>query len=250
MITKKSILYFFLMSFKDILKPKIFSVVVMPFLFSFLAWGLLTYFLWDWIGSLGLLLYDTSFIQTILSWMEKYFTLTADPFIWFTSLAITLGIILPLAFITALLLTSILLVPVVVEEIRKSDFPTLIKKSNSIFAGTTASLSLSAKYFFSWVGTLPLWILLPGGSLIVPYLLLSWFNSMLFTWEVMIEVATKQDTKLFIKKNKLELFGLGLLTSTMYFVPFLNLIAPVLTAACFSRYCLNKISQPTTIEVN
>lgn len=241
-ITKKSILYFFLISFKDILKPRIISVVVMPFLASFLFWGLLTYFFWAQISGLGLMLYNAAWMQTILTWFSDYFIISSDPFIWITSLAITLGVILPLAFISALLLTSIFLVPVIVEEIRKTDFPTLMKKSNSVFVGTTASISLSAKYFFSWVGTLPLWIILPGGSVIIPFLLLSWFNSMLFTWEVMIEVASKEETKIFIKKNKLELFGLGLLTSLLYFVPFLNFIAPVITAVCFSRFCLSRLN--------
>lgn len=241
-ITKKSILYFFLMSFKDILKPRIISVVVMPFVFSFLVWGLITYFAWGWISSLGLSLYNAVWMQSFLSWISDYFIVSSDPFIWITNLAITLGIILPLAFVTALLLTSIFLVPVIVDEIRKTDFPTLMKKSNSIFAGTSASLSLSAKYFFTWIGTLPLWLILPGGSVLVPYLLLSWFNSMLFTWEVMIEVSSKEETKLFIKNNKLELFGLGLLTSALYFVPFLNFIAPVLTAVCFSRFCLSRLN--------
>lgn len=241
-ITKKSLLYFFFKAFKDILKPRIISVVIMPFLFSFVAWGILTYFLWGWMEGLGIAFYNFDWVQSFVAWLNAYFTLSQDPFIWITTLGVTLGVILPLAFITALLLTSIFLVPVVVDEIRKADFPTLIKKSNSIFAGTTASISLSAKYFFTWVGTLPLWLIIPGGKIVIPFLLLAWFNSMLFTWEVLVEVADTQEVKLFIKKHRWELFSLGLLTSTLYFVPVLNFGAPVITAACFSRYCLNRLT--------
>lgn len=240
-LTKKHLFYFLISAFKDILRPRIISIVIMPFIGSFLVWGIITYFLWGWLTSLGVSLYNVGWIQSAVLWLKEYVVISEDPFVFLTTFGITLGVILPLALISALLITSIFLVPVIVDEIRKIDFPTLLKKSNSIFAGTGASLSLSAKYFFTWVGTLPLWVIIPGGNIIIPFLLLAWFNSRLFTWEVLIEIADKNEVKLFIKNQRWELFGLGLITAFLYFIPFVNFIAPVLTAASFSRYCLNRL---------
>lgn len=241
MVTKNKLLLSFLaMAFRDILRPRIISVLLLPFLGSALFWGTLTYFLWGWLTGLGLALFQTGIIQSLVQTFSAYFTIGHDPFVLFTKLFFILGIIVPLALISALLITSIFLVPIVVEEIRKTDFPNLIKKSNSIFAGTTATLSLSAKYFFSWLGTIPLWLIIPGGNIIVPFLLLSWFNSRLFTWEVMVEITSKEETKIFIKNHSSDLWILGLFTSILYFIPVLNFIAPVITAATFSRYCLKE----------
>ena len=238
MIKNKPILYFFLTAFKDILRPKIVGLLLTPFIGSILFWGSLTYFLWGWLTNLGILLFQTSLIQSMIDLLSSYLIIGHDPFVFFTKFFFILAVILPLSLITALIITSIFLVPIVVEELRKTDFPSLVKKSNSIFSGTTATLSISAKYFSSWIGTLPLWFLFPGANLIVPYLLLSWFNSRLFTWEVMIEISTNTETKEFIQNHFINLWSLGLLTSILYFIPILNFIAPVLTAAAFSRYCL------------
>lgn len=239
MLKNKPILYFFLTAFKDILRPRIIGLLLLPFLGSAIVWGVLTYFLWGWLTALGVSLFQAEVIQSLIKFLSTYFVIGHDPFVFFTKFFFILGIIIPLALITALLITSIFLVPIVVEEIRKTDFPRLIKQSNSIFSGTTATLSLSAKYFFSWIGTFPLWLIIPGGSIIVPFLLLSWFNSRVFTWEVMIEVATMDETKIFLKDHSFNLWLLGLLTSILYFIPVLNFIAPVITAAAFSRYCLS-----------
>jgi hypothetical protein len=238
MIKNSPIFTFFLLAFKDILRPRIIGLLFLPFLGSAILWGAITYFLWGWLTNLGITLLQVGFIQSVIKFISNYLVIGHDPLILIAKLFFILGVILPLALITALILTSIFLVPIIVEEIRKTDFPTLVKKSNSLFSGTTATLSLSAKYFFSWVGTLPLWLLIPGGSLLVPYLLLSWFNSRLFTWEVMVEMASIDETKIFIKGHSFNLWVLGLLTSTLYFIPILNLIAPIITAAAFSRYCL------------
>lgn len=238
MIKNKPILYFFLTAFKDILRPKIIGFLLAPFVGSILIWGSLTYFLWGWLTGLGVTLFQTTLVQSVVGFLSSYLTISHDPFIFFTKFFFILAVILPLSLITALIITSIFLVPIVVEEIRKTDFPLLVKKSSSIFSGTTATLSISAKYLFSWIGTLPLWFLFPGANIIVPYLLLSWFNSRLFTWEVMVEISTDADTKKFIQNHSANLWILGLLTSILYFVPVLNFIAPVLTAAAFSRYCL------------
>lgn len=226
------------MAFKDILRPKIISIIILPFIASMFFWGMITYVFWGWLTGLGIDLFQSAFIQSILKFISTYIVIGHDPFIFLTKFFFIVGIVFPLALITYLLLTSIFLVPVIVEEIRRSDFPSLIKKSNSIFAGTTASLSLSAKYFFCWLGTIPLWPIIPGGSIIVPFLLLSWFNSRLFTWEVMVEISTKEETNVFLKNHTAALWSLGFLTSILYFVPVLNFIAPVITAAAFSRYFL------------
>lgn len=231
-------LYFLVMAFRDVLRPRVLALLVFPFIGSLLFWGTITYLLWGWLAGLGVALFQTGVVQSIVQFLSAYFVIGHGPFVFLTNFFFVFAVIIPLALITYILLTSIFLVPVLVEEIRKADFPTLVKKSNSIFAGTTASLSLSAKYFFSWVGTIPLWAIVPGGNIIVPFLLLSWFNSRLFTWEVMVELTGKEETKTFLKNHSAPLWGLGLLTSLLYFVPLLNFIAPVITAAAFSRYCL------------
>ena len=229
-----------LSAFKDVLKPKILSVIALPFLGSFLIWGLITWAIWDWILSLGFKLYNIGIMQRLVQILSPYFILSEDPLVAVTASAFILVVILPAALITAMFITSVVLVPVLVSELRHTEFPLLVKKSNSIFTGTGTSISYSFKYIFTWIGSLPLWVAIPFGAVIIPYLLLAWFNSRLFTWEVMTEVASAEETRKFVKENSKNLFLLGLLTSILYYIPFLNLVAPVIVSAAFARYCLSR----------
>jgi CysZ protein len=248
-MSKKNILFFILIAFKDIFRPKIVALMLLPFFISALFWGLITYFSWGFFTSLGFAFFESSLVQYFLDLMKNIITFDALPFVWITRLFFVGAVIIPLSLISALTITSILLVPVIVEEIRQNDFPTIIKKSQSLFKGSTTSLSLSAKYFFSWIGTLPLWIIIPGGSLIIPFLLLSWFNSRLFSWEILIELMTVNEAKDFVKIHSTNLWILGLITSVLYFIPVINIIAPVITAASFSRYALAE-TQKTQSLIN
>lgn len=236
-----------LRAFKDILKPRILSVIILPFLGSFLLWGLITWMMWDWILNLGFKLYNVGLMQKLVEILAPYFSLSQDPLVAVTAGAFIAVVILPAAFVTALMITSVVLVPILVSELRKTDFPTLIKKSNSIFAGTGVSISYSMKYFFSWIGSLPFWVIIPGGALFIPYLLLSWFNSRLFTWEIMTEIASPEEIKIFVNENSKSLFILGLMTSALYYIPVLNLVAPVIVSAAFARFCLTKFSEKSRI---
>lgn len=220
--------------------------MALPFVGSFVLWGLITWALWDWILGLGFNLYNLGIMQGLVKLLSPYFVLTQDLLVSVTAGVFILGVILPAALITALLITSVVLVPVLVSELRKTEFPDVLKKSNSIFTGTATSLSYSAKYIFSWIGSLPFWVAIPFGAVFIPFLLLAWFNSRLFTWEVMTEIATVEETKLFVQQNSKPLFLLGLLTSFLYYIPVLNFVAPVIVSAAFARFCLTRFKRPAT----
>jgi len=45
-----------------------------------------------------------------------------------------------------------------------------------------------------------------------------------------------------------DLFVLGLMTGLLYFVPFINLIAPVFSALAFTYLCLDELSRMRSAE--
>lgn len=227
------------LALKDLLKPKIILAICLPIMLAILSWVFVTYLLWD-----DLHAWSTQFIQ--LEWMKSILNLIPSSIDYaenfFTFLFRILFVVLfifPMTIVTATVLTSLFLVPVLVSELRKTDFPTLVKKSSSIFTGWATTLGYSAKYLFAWIGSLPFWFI-PFAAVIIPYLLLSWFNSRVFTYEVLIEVATPEEIKLFVSAHSRSLFGLGLATSFLYSIPIINFIAPLITSALFSRYCLTQ----------
>lgn len=229
------------LSLLDILKPRILTYLLLPFLGSFIIWGFVTYLSWDWITGIGLGLFNSPWMQKFVEIISPLVQFTENPLVAVIATVFILLIIFPAALITALFITSVVLVPLLVNELRKNEFPTLIKKSTSIFTGTSVSLAYSVKYLASWIGSLPLW-LIPGGAIIVPFLLIAWFNSRLLTWEILTEVATADEINSFVQFHSKKLFLLGVATAPLYYIPVLNLVAPVLTSSIFARYCLMALS--------
>ncbi len=227
-------------SFVDVLKPRVLRLLAVPFLGSFLLWSLITWLSWGWITSLGLRLYDLSLMQRLVQLLEPYFTMTSNPLVAVTAGAIIFVVILPAALVTAILLASAILIPVFVSELRRSEFPNLKKASNSILSSLRHSLSYSVRYLFVWIGTLPFWISFPIAAIVIPYVLLSWFNSRVFSWEALMEISSGPEAKAFMKQNSRSLFWLGILTTPLYYIPLFNLLAPVFVSSIFTRYCVTQ----------
>lgn len=230
-------------SFPDLWNRKVILKLFLPFVLSFVFWSLVTWLGWEWILSLGFKLYNSTLMQGFVTVIAPYFTLTEDPLVAVTAAVFILAVILPSALITAIFVASLILVPIMVESLRSKEFAHLHKKSNSIFAGTGTSLVYSLKYAAMWIATLPLWLIVPGGAILVPFFLLSWFNSRLFAWESLIEVTDPVSARHFLINYTKPLFFLGILTSSLYLIPVLNILAPSLSAAAYARFCLTQIDE-------
>ncbi|MFN8791376.1 MAG: EI24 domain-containing protein [Bdellovibrionales bacterium] len=233
----------FLSSFRDLARPRLWALMMAPFLGSFILWGFLTWLLWDVFEGWGLMLYKLSWMQQLAEWLAPYFILTENPLVVLTVAIVLVMGVLPAALVTAVLITSIFLVPVLVQELRTSEFQQITKKSGSFLEGTGTSLLYSLKYLFTWIVSLPLWILIPAGPVIIPFLLLAWFNSRILTWEVLTEVGTAQENQRFLHDHSKELFVLGLLSAFFYYIPVINFVAPVIASAAYARFCLTKLAK-------
>ncbi len=228
-----------ILALKDLLKPKIILAICLPIVFAVLAWVFVTYLLWDDLQTWSLHFIQFEWVKSILNIFPTTLDYAGGFFTFLFRVLFVVLFIFPMTIVTATILTSLFLVPVLVNELRQTDFPTLIKKSSSIFSGWGTTLGYSAKYLFAWFGSLPFWFI-PFAALIIPYLLLSWFNSRVFTYEVLIEVAAPEEIKMFVTAHSRSLFGLGLATSFLYSIPFVNFFAPLITSALFSRYCITQ----------
>lgn len=237
------------LALKDLLKPKIILAICLPIILAILSWVLVTYFLWDDLQTWSMQFVQFDWVNNLLNFVPSSVNYAGIFFTYLFRILFIVLIIFPMTIVTATILTSLFLVPVLVSELRKTDFPTLIKKSSSIFTGWGTTLSYSAKYLFAWIGSLPFWFI-PFAAVIIPYVLLSWFNSRVFTHEVLTEVATPEEIELFVSAHSRSLFGLGLATSFLYSMPFVNFFAPLITSALFSRYCITQFYSDLNYQSN
>ena len=88
--------------------------------------------------------------------------------------------------------------------------------------------------------TLPLWLLGPL-AVLLPLLLSAYLNQRLFRYDALSEHADAAEMKQIFESARGRLFLLGLLTGALYFIPPINLIAPILSALAFIHLCLAEL---------
>jgi uncharacterized protein involved in cysteine biosynthesis len=87
--------------------------------------------------------------------------------------------------------------------------------------------------------TLPLWLV--GAGLVIPFIATAYLNQRLFRYDALAEHASEDEMRAIFSSQRSLLWGLGLLTGLVQFIPILNLFAPVLTALAFIHFGLARL---------
>jgi hypothetical protein len=82
----------------------------------------------------------------------------------------------------------------------------------------------------------------------VPALNSAWLNQRLFRYDALAEHATPGEYGELVKREKLGLWGLGLTLAPLYYVPFVNLAAPVIAGLAFTHYCLSALADLRRVD--
>ena len=90
--------------------------------------------------------------------------------------------------------------------------------------------------------TLPLWF--TGiGALVLPPLISAFLNQRLFRYDALAGHASAEEYRLVLARAGGRLYLLGLLLAFVYYIPVLNLAAPVLSALAFTHFCLAELAR-------
>ena len=140
------------------------------------------------------------------------------------------------------ILASFFLMPIVLKHLVQTDYQQIEQNSiNGLFGSIRNVIFATIVFLALWVSFMPLWIL--AGPL-VPFLIwlsAGWLHQKIYCYDALCDHATVAEIKKISRENKKSLFLLGLGCSALYFVPFLNLLAPTFMALVFSHYCLNEL---------
>ncbi|HNQ04827.1 MAG TPA: EI24 domain-containing protein [Thiobacillaceae bacterium] len=222
---------------QDLLAPRMLGLMLWPMGLALLVWGLAAYWFGPaWLAGLTTFLASTP-LQGLAQWAG------AD---WLASYAAWFLLILlwlPAVFVTALLITSLTLMPLIVGFVAARDFPTLqARKGGSLGGSLVTVLGTTSLYLMAWLMCLPLWLFAPFGAL-VSLLLNAWLNQRLFMYDALAEHADARELTSLRASDGGRRFALGTLLGLVYFVPILNLLAPVYMGLAFTHYALETLSR-------
>lgn len=212
---------------------RIWLYVLAPALVSLVLWIVLT------IWGLG------QMVQWLLG-HQPLTLLVAWGIAWLATLLAYLGAwmaIFAMAYLTASLLAAIIVLPLLLKHLASTGYADLAPLGKDSFsAATINSVVASLLFIVGWVITLPLWII-PGLSLVLPMLLMAWYNRRTFAYDALSMHATEDEWRTLRPRTKTPMFMLGLTMALLAHVPLLGLLVPALAALSFVHYGLEALRQ-------
>ena len=101
--------------------------------------------------------------------------------------------IFALAYLTASLLAAIIILPLLLKHLAETDYADVAAMGKDSFtAAAVNSVFASILFVAGWLLTLPLWII-PGLSLVLPLLLMAWYNRRTFAYDALSMHATEAE---------------------------------------------------------
>jgi Etoposide-induced protein 2.4 (EI24) len=211
-----------LRTFLGIFNPKLWLLSVLPLLIAGGVWGFIGYCSWDFLSGL--------ISKAIEGWNESIFgfSLPSSVLAWLPVRAvwvvfILLTLSLPLVWATALFLCNWLGTQTVARRLGKTYAlsPITYSKlgnSRNAFASVWHSLWVLLVLIVIWLFSLPLCLLF-GLGFFVHVGLTSWANARLFSHDILIEFANKQERTAILEAHRIPLWTLGLIASFFGFLP-------------------------------
>ncbi|MDD4928383.1 MAG: EI24 domain-containing protein [Gallionella sp.] len=217
--------------------PKMLALVLWPMLASVVIWVAAAIFFWaDWAAHLTQLIQSTPVEQ----WMATGALVVA--FHYLVTLILIL-LLVPAIYVTALVITAVFVMPMMVSCVADKDYPDLQKKRGGSNAGSLLNgVTAVFVYCAAWILSLPLWLFFPF-AIVLPVFLFAYLNQRLFRYDALAEHASADEYRQIIERASGRLYLLGGMTGLLQFVPVLNLFSPVYIGLAFIHLCLAELQQ-------
>lgn len=217
---------------RNLFEPRIFAIVLLPMLGSMVLWCVLAWLFWDaWTGGIAGAVGSTAVAGWLKDWGAAWVIDSA-------AVLLVVIAILPAIFVTALIITEIVAMPVIVRFVAGRYHSDLKREAGGTLAGSLFNAAVGIGVFaVLWIVTLPLW--LTGiGAVLAPVLTSAYLNQRIFRYDALAEHASAAEFAHITRTSRGDLFLLGILLSLLLYVPLVNLLVPVLSGLAFTHFCL------------
>ena len=211
--------------------PRVWLYLLAPALFSLLLW-------------LGLAIWGLStLVERLLSYPPMTLLVSWGA-VWLAHLLAYVGgwmLIFALAYLTASLLAAVLVMPWLLRHVAERNYPDVAAMGADSFAGAVGNSLLAALFFIAaWLISIPFW-LIPGFSLLLPLLLMAWYNRRTFAYDALSLHATADEWQQIRQQHRRGFYFLGLVLAVLAHVPLLGLLVPGLAALAYVHFGLEAL---------
>jgi CysZ protein len=222
----------------SLMHPRMLWLMVWPVLVALVIWVTLAVLYWSeaarWI--------DFQLHQwPVYEWAVSIWPLTLVA-AWFGWLLLLL-LFVPAVLITAVLIISVVSMPAMAAHVGERDYPGLARRKGGTLAGSVwnavAALVLFALLF---AVSLPLWLVPPLWP-VLPVVLFGYFNQRVFRYDALAEHATAAEIAELVRRNRSELFLLGVALALIGHIPLVGFLIPVYGGLAFIHYGLARLGE-------
>ena len=155
-------------------------------------------------------------------------------------------LLLPLIYVSALLLIATVALPLMLERVAARDYAELQRRAGGSQWGSLRTSVLAALSFIALLLlSLPLW-LIPGAGLVISVLLSARLNQRCFSYDALMNHADADELLRLPQLCKTDLRLLGIIAGLLAFVPILNFVVPALSGLSFVHYLLEALRRERT----
>lgn len=218
-------------------QPAIVWHLVWPTLVALVLWGAIAWMFWDKVAAATMQTFSE------LPWLQ-WFISRWEAMAVMTEAAVTILLwllLLPLVYLTALLIVAIVALPLMLEKVAERDYRDLEKRNGGTLAGSIVNALVAALLFaLGWIVTLPLW-LIPGMALVLPVLLSAYVNQRAYRYDALMQHADAGEMRAVVARERGALYLVGVGAGLLSYVPVANLLAPAFAGLAFVHYCLEAL---------
>ena len=222
----------------SLMHPRMLWLIVWPILVALAIWLTLAALYWSQAAAwMDLKLHQ----WPVYDWAVSVWPLTLVA-AWFAWLFL-LFLFVPVVLITAVLIISVVSMPAMVTHVGERDYADLARRKGGTFAGSLWNALVSLVYFtLLFAVTLPLW-LFPLLWPVLPVVLFGYFNQRVFRYDALAEHGTAAEMVDLIRRDRGELFVLGIALAVIGHIPLIGLVMPVYGGLVFIHYGLARLGE-------
>lgn len=159
------------------------------------------------------------------------------------------ALLLPLAYVTALLLVGVFALPLMLDRLGRDEYPDLeMRRGGSQWISLFNALSASVLFLLLLLLSLPFW-LIPGLGFLLPLLLAAWLNQRVYRYDALMIHADRDELDILQRQCRGGLMWVGLAAGLLAWVPFVNLLAPAFAGLASIHLCLEALRRHRPLPV-
>lgn len=224
-----------LSALRSLFHPAIALMVALPFVVALLLWsGLLIAFWQPWSRFFAAALRLDRAANFLAAWHLDWIAVGSNATLLLALFAVA-------TLLTALLIVTMIAMPVMVRVVAAQDYPDLVPKYGGTALGSVVNALVTFFIYIPvWFVTLVLWLLPPGGQ-ILSLIATGWLNARLFRYDALAEHASREEYQAILEGTGARFLTLGVIVAGLQWVPIANLIAPVYAGLVFVHAGLREL---------